>query len=478
MNKYQYLLLFIFFFTFTGSVFAQNLSSIIEKENEIGAFWSVSVRDSIGEIVEEYNSDHLIIPASNQKLFTTAAVLDGLGSDFRYETHIYGDGELNEGYWDGSIIIYGSGDPTISGFMYDDDRNHVFKSLFDQLVGYGIQEVGDVIIADVSYFDEQVYPKGWDWEDLSFYYGVEINPLSFNNNAVDLIVDANGKIGNKPLISWFPNNTDFVKFHNRQTITPADTQYAEDYLKILGKNEFILRSKLPQGYTEEESLAVTDATAYFLSSFITFVNQNGIITNTNSRTHTTSGTDYSTYNILATHTSKPLSQLIEWTNKESDNFYTEMLLKTLAAEKKGLPGTFNNGINEVRQFLGRMKIDTTNVFMKDGSGLASGNLTKTSILTDFLVKMQHQVEFESFYNSLSIAGIDGTIAHRMKPTPLFNNFRGKSGYLGGVRTLCGYFITSSGEPLIVSIATNNFIGKVQPIDKIQEDILMYLYEKY
>ena len=86
MNKYLNRFLIIFFFTFTGSVNAQNLSSIIEKENEIGAFWSISVRDSMGEIVEDYNSDHLIIPASNQKLFTTAAVLEGLGSDFRYES--------------------------------------------------------------------------------------------------------------------------------------------------------------------------------------------------------------------------------------------------------------------------------------------------------------------------------------------------------------------------------------------------------
>ena len=478
MKKYLHGFSILFFLLFKVALYAQDLSSIVEKENEIGAFWSISVRNAEGQLLEEYNSYHLIIPASNQKLFTTAAVLDGLGSDFRYETHIYGDGELIEGIWDGSFIMYGSGDPSISGFMYDDDRNYVFTSLFNQLVSYGIQEIEDIIIADVSYFDEQVYPKGWDWEDLSFYYGVEINPLSFNNNAVDLVVDANGEIGNKPLISWFPNNTDYVKFYNLQTITSSNTNYDEDYHKKLGKNEFLLGSTLPQGYIEHESLAVTDATAYFLNSFIAFVNQNGIITNTESRIRTVNDTDYSTLKKLATHTSKPLSELVEWANKESDNFYTEMLLKTLAAEKKGTPGTFKNGIKEVRQFLGRMQIDTTNVFMKDGSGMASGNFTKTSILTDFLVKMQHQAEFQSFYNSLSIAGIDGTIEHRMKATPLFNNFRGKSGYIGGVRTLCGYFNTSSGETLIVSLATNNFIGKVQPIDKIHEDILMYLYNKY
>lgn len=110
--------------------------------------------------------------------------------------------------------------------------------------------------------------------------------------------------------------------------------------------------------------------------------------------------------------------------------------------------------------------------------MAGGNFTKTSILSDFLVKMQYHKEFESFYNSLSVAGIDGTIAHRMKGTPLYSNFNGKSGYVGGVRTLSGYFETSSGETLIVSLAANNFIGKVRPIDVIHEEILQYLYEKY
>ncbi len=457
---------------------AQDVTSIIEKGKETGAFWSVSVRDTQGNVLEEFNSDHLIIPASNQKLFTTAAILDGLGSDFRFTTNIYGDGELRDDTWSGHLIFSGSGDPSISGIMYDEDREYVFRSIFNQLKEKGITEIDGAFVADVSYFDDQVFPKGWDWEDLSFYYGVEISPLSFNNNAVDLIVNANGEVGDRPTISWFPYNTDYVTFFNRQTIAQANTKYDEDYLKYLGKNEYHLGSSLPQGYLEEESLAISDAPLYFLESFKNYLTKNGINSDVQLQLIENVNTSLLESLILASHTSEPLSKLIEWTNKESDNFYTEMLLKTLAAEKRGLPGTFENGIKEVREFLGRMEIDTTNIFMKDGSGMAGGNFTKTSILSDFLVKMQDHSEFESFYNSLSVAGIDGTIAHRMKGTPLYNNFKGKSGYVGGVRTLSGYFETSSGEILIVSLAANNFIGKVRPIDAIHEEILQYLFDKY
>lgn len=458
---------------------AQDVSSIIEKGKETGAFWSVSVRDSEGNVLEEFNSDHLIIPASNQKLFTTAAILDGLGSEYTFETNIYATSSVIDSTVYGDLIIRGIGDPSISGFLYKDDRLFVFKSLIEQLKSQGIRNINGALIADIGFFDDQVFPKGWDWEDLSFYYGVEISPLSFNNNTVDLIADANGEIGSTPSISWFPNNTDYVTFYNRQTIAPANTKYDEDYLKYLGKNVFHLGSSLPQGYLEEESLAISGAESYFLDSFEDFLSEHGITTNGFVEIQRENSLDYwENYPIVASHNSEPLSKLIEWTNKESDNFYTEMLMKTLAAKKRGIPGTFENGIAEVRDFLGRMEIDTTNVFMKDGSGMAGGNFTKTSILSDFLVKMQYHKEFESFYNSLSVAGIDGTIAHRMKGTPLYSNFNGKSGYVGGVRTLSGYFETSSGETLIVSLAANNFIGKVRPIDVIHEEILQYLYEKY
>lgn len=469
----------VFLFNFllvAVSGFAQDINSIISTASNQEALWSVTVRDSSGNILESYNQEKLIIPASNQKLFTTAAVLDGLGSDFRYQTGIYQSGNIIDSVLYGDLIFRGTGDPSISGFLYEDDREFVFKQFLGQLK---IKEIVGDLVANIGYFDAQVFPKGWDWDDLSFYYGVEISPLSFNNNAVDLIVDAKGEIGEEPTISWFPYDTDYVEFYNNQRITHPYLKYDEEYQKYLSENRFHLGSKLPKGYLEKESLAITNAPLFFLDSFQKFLNLNGILSKGNLSIQHYDIPDYWINTpLVAVHTSEPLSKLVEWTNKESDNFYTEMLLKTLVAEKVGKPADFENGIKQVRKFLGRMGIDTTYVIMKDGSGMASGNFTKTSILSEFLVKMQNHPEFEAFYRSMSVAGIDGTIAHRMKGTPLYRNFKGKSGYVGGVRTLSGYFTTASGEKLIVSMAANNFIGKVRPIDAVHERILAYLYAKY
>ncbi len=471
--------IFFLFLMAASSLPAQDIASIIEKNSKIGAFWSVSIRDTNGIVLEEFNSDKLIIPASNQKLFTVAAVLDGLGSDYKFTTTIYGEGELHADTWIGDLIIVGSGDPSISGIMYDGDREFVFRSFLHQLNAQGIKNIKGNISADISFFDNQLFPKGWDWDDLSFYYGVEINPLSFNNNAVDLVVEANGKIGGQPKISWFPYQTNYVEFDNKQIIGNANSNYDEEYVKILGTNHFYLGSSLPQGYFEEESLAISNAHLFFLDSFKKFLLRNTDVSEIESIQESKSETLPNTkFTILASHTSKPVSKLIEWSTKESDNFYTEMLLKTLAAEKRGIPGSFKQGIADVRDFLGRMQIDTNYVLMKDGSGMASGNLTTTSVLSAFLVKMQNHPEYTTFYNSLSIAGIDGTLAYRMKNTVLHNNFRGKTGYVSGVRTLSGYVRTSSGKIIIVSIASNNFIGKVRSIDTIQEKILKYLFHAY
>jgi D-alanyl-D-alanine carboxypeptidase/D-alanyl-D-alanine-endopeptidase (penicillin-binding protein 4) len=65
--------------------------------------------------------------------------------------------------------------------------------------------------------------------------------------------------------------------------------------------------------------------------------------------------------------------------------------------------------------------------------------------------------FGLFYESLPIAGIDGTLKTRMKGTKAEGNLRAKTGSIGGVSTLSGYVTTADGERLAFSILMQDFI---------------------
>ncbi|MTI89660.1 MAG: D-alanyl-D-alanine carboxypeptidase/D-alanyl-D-alanine-endopeptidase [Balneolaceae bacterium] len=473
---FRFLPLLLMLFITEGLV-AQSLSELISTSENPEAFWSVTVRNTDNEILESLHSDKLIIPASNQKLLTTAAVLDEFGGEYQFETIIYGEGSLEGNNWKGDLIIKGSGDPSISGDLYENNRYHVFEKLTGQLHEMGIERVTGRLLADVSLFDRQLYPKGWSWDDFSFYYGVQISPLSFNNNAVDLEVFAEGGIGETPRIDWFPDSTEYVEFDNQQLITHPDIDYDEYYRRALGANRIVLGSTLPKGYYEDESLSIHNPALFFLDSFHEYAEQNGIkIEGGNAILEENSIIE--TPNVLAIHKSKPLSELVAWANKESDNFYLEMFTKKLSATKSKMPGSFEDGILQVRTFLHELGIDTALVLMNDGSGMASGNYTTTGIISDVLTKMQVHDQFEAYIQSLAVSGVDGTLAHRTKGTEIYKKFRGKTGYVSGVRTLSGYLDTLSGDRIVVSIATNHYAGKVKPVDSFHEQILQYLYEKY
>lgn len=460
-------------------IFSPEVIQTIENSRAYDAFWSVVVRDTTGKILEGYNFDKIVRPASNLKLLTSAMVLNELGPDFRYSTKMYGLGSLSGNTWQGDIIIRGSGDPSISGTFYNDDRFYVFEKFYQALDSLGIRKVEGALIGNDSYFDQYSYPEGWSWEDLSFYYGVEINALSFNESAVDLRVYANNGIGEKPHIEWFPFDTDYVEFVNKQVITPAYSEYDESYRRIMGTNTIILQSTLPQNYVEKESLSIMDAPRFFIDTFEKYLAQ-GKITFTRPmsvESHTRSW-ESSRYMILAEHQSVPLSQLLREINKESNNFYAEMLLKTAAAEHYNTEGSTDLGISLVETFAMNMGMDIKDLEMSDGSGLASSTLITSEDLSKMLVQMRSNPHFEVYKKSLSVAGRDGTLEHRFQNSPIEGKLHGKTGYISGVRALSGYLESASGQPLIVSVITNNYTEPTSYVDSVQEEIIQKIYYKY
>lgn len=455
------------------------IKETIEQSRANEAFWSVIVRDSTGNILEGYNYDKLVRPASNIKLLTSAMILDELGPDFTYSTKMYGMGTRVDSTWKGNILIRGSGDPSISGTFYNEDRFHVFDQFYQALDSLGIENIEGALIGNDSYFDQKAYPDGWSWDDLSFYYGVEINALSFNENAVDLRVYARNDIGEKPDIEWFPFDTDYVEFVNEQVITPPYSEYDESYHRIMGTNTILLRSSLPQNYVEKESLSILDAPRFFLDTFEKYLAHGGITLNQPLIVESHSR-DWNSgrYKVLADHRSKPLSKLLEQVNKESNNFYTEMLLKTAAAEHYNTTGSTELGLSLVKKFAGDMGMNEDHLVMSDGSGLASSTLVSVSDLSTMLVKMQAHPYFDTYKNSLSVSGKDGTLEYRFRNTAIEGKLYGKTGYISGVRALSGYLTASSGRSLVVSVIVNNYTDATSYIDDIQERIIRKVYLTY
>jgi D-alanyl-D-alanine carboxypeptidase/D-alanyl-D-alanine-endopeptidase (penicillin-binding protein 4) len=154
--------------------------------------------------------------------------------------------------------------------------------------------------------------------------------------------------------------------------------------------------------------------------------------------------------VLASEDSPPMSRLIRITNKPSDNYFAEMLLKDVALQAYG-KGTTGGGARLVSGFARRLG---AGAHLTDGSGLSRADRASPYRVVRLLLAMQKRVEYQAFYDSLSIAGRDGTLAPRMRRGPARSRCRGKTGTLSDVSALSGYCRARSGDVYVFSILMN------------------------
>jgi D-alanyl-D-alanine carboxypeptidase/D-alanyl-D-alanine-endopeptidase (penicillin-binding protein 4) len=458
------------------SVLLPQVKKLIHKNKARHAFWALAVRDTSGRMLQCFHARKLMRPASNLKLLTAAAVLHELGPNFRFKTPVYGRGRLQDSVWVGDIIVRGKGDPSMSGLFYDEDRLHVMQEFYHQLKAKGIREIEGDLIANDSYFDHKPHPSGWEWDDFTYYYAPQISALSFNNNAVDVTIYANGKVGDEPRVDWFPFNTDYVQFVNEQQIAPEKAYYVGHIHRMPGTNTIFLRSIIPKGMVVRKTITISDAPLYFINTLKHYLDHGGIkVTGHLIVDHDTHNWKSRSLKKLAVHISPPLRKLIKHMMKKSDNFYAEMLLKTMAAEHFHTQGSTDLGISLEERFASSLGIDMSTMNLSDGSGMSAYDLITTNTLSKLLVAMRHH---RAFRNSLSVGGEDGTLEYRFRHTPLVGSVFAKTGYISGVRSISGYLKTKSNNTLIFSLITNDYTIPTRYVNTTEADILTALYKHY
>ncbi len=146
-------------------------------------------------------------------------------------------------------------------------------------------------------------------------------------------------------------------------------------------------------------------------------------------------------------------------NKPSDNHSAITIFKVVGAVYMGAPGTLEKGTAAVIDLLSSLGISRSEYEILEGSGLTRYNYVTSNIYIQLLKYLFDQEKtFNVFYQSLPVAGVDGTLKKRMIGTEAEKNVHAKTGSINGVSTLTGYAISRDNEPLIFYIAMNGFKG--------------------
>lgn len=464
------------------------IDATLDDEALTNGWWGVMVADvETGEVLYRRHADRSFVPASNTKLYTTAAALDLLGPDYRYATEVYVDGPVVAGVLEGNVIVRGSGDPVIGGRFNGGDRTEVFRAWADSLRARGITRIAGDLIGDDDVFDDTPLGRGWSWDDEPYWYAAEISGLSFNDNNVDFALEARTE-GQPARVSWQPFNTDYVRAVNGTLTTSAASSLDEGYARARGANTFELSSRVPQGQTDFESLTVTNPTLFFVHVLRETLVQAGVAVEGRpvDVDELSIKPDYAAggYLRVAVHTSPPLAEIVKATNKHSQNLYAEQLLRTLAAarpidDEDLEPGSAEMGVEVAMATFVKAGIDTSRIQLVDGSGLSHMNLVTPEMTTALLRYMWRHPDASvqrAFVESLPIGGQDGTLQFRFRQGSARGKVRAKTGTLSNVSSLSGYVPSGDGSSLTFVLMGNHYTVRGRVVRAVQDRVVNLLAE--
>jgi serine-type D-Ala-D-Ala carboxypeptidase/endopeptidase (penicillin-binding protein 4) len=454
--------------------FWKEMDDIFNDPNFDNANWGVAIQSlETGEYFYRRNENKLFIPASDLKLFTTASALVLLGPEYRFSTRILMNGKMDGSVLSGDLIVQGRGDPTISGRFYNDDKFKVYKDWADSLSENGIDEITGNLIGDDNAFDNLGMGKGWAWDDESYWYSAPSGAISFNDNVTDIIVKVDQK-KNIPVIKLIPS-TRYVVFINNVSVVPDDSVTSINVYRQRGTNIVNVFGTIRKQDSVKTYVTVNNPTQYSMVVLKSILQQKDISLNGFAMDIDDIAKPPSNNNmkILFTYYSPPLKEIIKVINKNSENFYSEQLLKTIGLEKTGF-GSAENGVKAENSFFRDMGILPEGMNIVDGSGLSRLNLVSPHQIITLLSFMFKSKYFVPFFNSLPIAGVDGTIGVRMKKTKAENNLRAKTGTHIGVSSISGYVYTVENEPIAFSIIANNFNVPAKIAENIEDLVCLRL----
>lgn len=449
-----------------GGTFEERLSSLVNGSVARSANSSIQIVEvESGRMVAERNPHSAITPASNMKIFTTAAAIDLLKPEFKSETEVLIRGEIDpSGTLDGDIKIIGRGDPTIGGRFHDGSATAVLQQWAGDLRRAGIKNVTGNLIFEYGYFDTEYIHPTWPKDQLINWYEAPIAAFSMQEGCVQVRVLPGGA-GQQCVVQLEPPTT-YVSVENSCT-TGRGLPFIT---RRTNSNTVIVRGGVPArtGATEV-FVTVENPVQYFAQVTHETLQRSGI--------RIAGGVKLVAKDVQpgwreVTRHSTPLSIIVFVINKKSQNHYAEQLLKILGAEQKG-EGSWAAGNAAVKDWLtNKLQVPANEFYPADGSGMSRDNLASANAFITTLRYMWKSPYREEFVSSLPYTGDpDSKFGNRLKRPPFARQIYAKTGYISGVIGLSGYVHAQSGKIYAFSFLFNRYRVGVSTVYRLQDEML-------
>lgn len=461
----------------TDPVFTASIETLLADKAMQAGIQGIDIVSLLnGETLFARNEDKAFMPASNNKLLTSCAALAILGKDYCFTTRVKSTARAKRGVLHGDLILIGCGDPILSIADLD--------SLAKQLAAAGVHRVTGTIHYDDRLFDSQRLGDGWAWDDEPAYYSAQISALNCGENTVEIQCTAGRKPGSVIHVRVSPQTRN-ITILNTASTSAVSTKESLIVDRVRGRNTITIGGLIPlQANTGIPSqvvsrisdytptvVAIENPSLFTAELFVQSLLKAGI-TVAHPDPVPASAAMHPIVTI-AEHTSPPLSDLLVRLNKPSDNLIAECLMKTIGAKVKGHGTSGAEGTGELaaREYFKTVSLNLDQLQQADGSGLSRLNFVSPHNIVRLLSSMKTRPDFNCLYNSLPIAGVDGTLRNRMKHTTAENNCHAKSGYISHASALSGYVTTADGEMLAFSILMNNHLCSNRVCVAVQDKIV-------
>lgn len=451
----------------TTTPLANRIDAFVTQPRFAHADWGIDVvsLDS-GETLYAHDAYKLFVPASNVKLYTAALLLDTLGADARITTMLYATAVPDSnGTLAGDLILYGRGDPSLGEAETSPDWADRFAAA---LIARGIRRVRGDLVADDTFFAGSPIGSGWEANDLQSWFAPPASALSVRGNVLQARVARDDarccEVALDPSVTG-------VQVVNQTANTASSDDDSLGLYRAPGANTLYVYGSLPNGAPAKTYvISAPDPALLAANLLLDALAKRGIALDGRVRAvHwpqvdpavTAPGTV-----TLAENASPSIGDLIRHMLKTSDNLYAQTLLLQVGAHtaRTGIcvdraqpPRTSEAwGVCALRAMLTRAGIAPELATLNEGTGLSRQDLVAPIATASLLAWIARQPFASALREALPVAGMDGTLQHRLLGTAAANNLRAKTGTLTHAYALSGYVTDASGEHLAFSLMLDHY----------------------